>query len=46
MIRGFPYTDPDTEIYPFVRRMTKDLGISAGFTPLIGQAMQVSFLAP
>ncbi|CAM6113337.1 unnamed protein product [Calypogeia fissa] len=32
--------DPDTEIFPFVRRMAKDLNLPAGFTPLIGQVMQ------
>ncbi|KAL3691764.1 hypothetical protein R1sor_005415 [Riccia sorocarpa] len=32
--------DPDIEIYPFARRMTMDLNLSSGFTPLISQQMQ------
>ncbi|BBN14604.1 hypothetical protein MPTK1_6g12940 [Marchantia polymorpha subsp. ruderalis] len=32
--------DPDIEIYPFVRRMAKDLNLPSGFTPIIAQQMQ------
>ncbi|KAL2622296.1 hypothetical protein R1flu_002501 [Riccia fluitans] len=32
--------DSDVEIYPFSRRMTMDLNLPSGFTPLISQQMQ------
>ncbi|KAL2634566.1 hypothetical protein R1flu_006045 [Riccia fluitans] len=32
--------DPDIEIYPFAKRITMDMDLPSGFTPLISQQMQ------